>query len=990
MNVNNDPVLNFHQVCNSLYYAEQNFNDLSDSDPIMNSPNLSLLHLNVRSLPQNNDSLVLYLQTIKMKFHVIALTETWISPETCDLSFLFPDYDHVKVFRDTKKGGGVSLFVHKSISYKCLSSLNVMCDSLECNFIELNSCPPLNKPIVIGAMYRPPNTNISTFVSDHLTPILSTQIIQSSICYIMGDFNINLLNHALHVQTTDFIDTMFASSFFPLINRPTRITHTSSTLIDNIFTNCTYTQHALSGILTSDISDHLPIFHIAKHTVKKTQNHTHPRPIINTRTLHNMHRALLAQNWHDVTQNNDVQAAYTNFSNIITHAYSEHIPHKNTTSKKKLKPWITNALLTSIKRKNKLYAIYLKHKTTPSLDQYKRYKNKLLNLIRISKKSYYNEKLQQNQYQLKQSWKILKEIIGHNITKANKSEFEINGRIITNDEEIANEFNNFFINIPLTLVSQLPQNTPDPITLMHAKRTYPSLFLAPTDPYEIQNIINNLKSGSPGYDKITLQILKHIFPTISTAITHLINLSLQTGIVPAEIKVAKVVPIFKNHDPSHFNNYRPISVLPIFSKLFEKIMYKRLENHLITNNILTAQQFGFRRNHSTSMAISHFTETLYDILEKRQFAIATFLDLSKAFDLVNHKFLLQKLFHYGIRGNALAWFTSYLTNRKQFVQFNNSQSQMQTITSGVPQGSILGPLLFILYMNDLRTPNPFHLTLYADDTTLLVPRNSPEETTRILNTQFQKLHTWFTSNQLIVNISKTNYIVFGLKSSLQNHNFSININNTEINRVYKTKFLGVIIDSELNWRHHITHIKNKISKTTGILLRARKALSTKHLITLYKSLILPHLTYCITIWGSTYKKYIDLLTIAQKKIIRIITYSSYLAHTAPLFTRFKILTIDHLHSYHSLLFAHKLYHHLHPTIMTSTLNPSLPDRPYSLRNNSNATLTFRSLQIARFGLKYKLPRFWNNLPLHFRNLQSIQIFKKRIKQNYFFSSSGSV
>ena len=283
------------------------------------------------------------------------------------------------------------------------------------------------------------------------------------------------------------------------------------------------------------------------------------------------------------------------------------------------------------------------------------------------------------------------------------------------------------------------------------------------------------------------------------------------------------------------------------------------------------------------MAVTQFTEKVYDIIENRKFAIATFLDLSKAFDLVNHSFLLQKLTHYGIRGIANDWINSYLENRKQFVHYNNTQSSMLNITCGVPQGSILGPLLFILYINDMNEQtqdSTLHYTLYADDTNLLISGDNITDTTQRLNTHLNTLHQWFTSNHLFINISKTNYIIFTKKSSVARHNFEINLNNHTINRVHQAKFLGVITDSNLNWQHHISHIKSKISKVIGILYRTRQKISTKLLISLYNALILPHLTYCITIWGKTFKKYTNEIILIQKKILRIIArlHPSHIQH----------------------------------------------------------------------------------------------------------------
>jgi hypothetical protein len=583
---------------------------------------------------------------------------------------------------------------------------------------------------------------------------------------------------------------------------------------------------------------------------------------------------------------------------------------------------------------------------------------------------------------LKTSWNVLKEISGQNIKTHAKSEFTVNNRTITNDQEIADAFNNYFVNIGPKLVSQMPQSTANANTFLNHAHAYPSAFFTPATSDEVHNIIKQLKSASPGYDNITLSILKHIWPVISTALTHLINLSLQTGIVPDELKIAKVIPIYKSNDPSQLNNYRPISVLPLFSKLFERIAYTRLEKHLILHEILSPYQFGFRKNHSTSMAVSSFVEHLYDILENQKFAIATFLDLSKAFDLVDHTLLLHKLSHYGIRGITLDWFKSYLTNRKQFVKFKLSKSSMQAIQCGVPQGSILGPLLFLVYINDLpQQCNSLHVTLYADDTSIVISGDNVAETTRRLNDKLARINNWFTSNKLIINTSKTNYMVLSTKPSIQNSNFNVKLNNSAITRVHQTKFLGVIIDSKLTWQHHIMHIKNKISKIIGILHRVRRVLPTKALVTLYNALILPHLTYCVTVWGNTYKTHLHQLMLTHKKIIRIITHSTYLAHTAPLFKRHKILTLVQLHKFHSLMFAYKLYHFTLPNIITATFNPPKPTRPpYSLRNSTNVHLPCnRKLTVSRFGLKYNVSFLWNSLPHHLKNLPSLFTFKKHVK-----------
>ena len=828
LNFFNSDVQSISNALNSYYYAED---DLNDNDIVTShSYDLAMFHMNIRSLPKNNDALKMYLSSLRIRFDVIALSETWLSAETCELPYISNDYSHIKMFRDNRRGGGTSLFIHDSCEHHPINELNVSNEYIECIFAELKHTVN-SKSTVVGAIYRPPNTDIVSFL-DHLSTILSHQALHSKNIYLMGDFNINLLNHSTHQHTADFIDMMFQHSLLPMVNRPTRFSNTTNTLIDCLFTNNTEVHSSLTGILLTDISDHLPIIHLTPLrdlTKISTPQNNHKVPIINPNTLNSMSRALLTQDWHHVFNTNDPEEAFNNFSSIIAQAYSNHIPLRQTSKKRHGKPWITSAIMKSIKRKNKLYSIYLKHKTHSSLTYYKKYKNKLSSIIRTAEKSYYNTKLNKNKDNLKNTWKIIKDIIDKNQNKIANLEFKINDRLIKDKQAISEEFNNYFINVGPSLAATIQNSQTNPISYLDTTVNYPSIFLSPTSEHELEKIVHELKPASPGHDNLTTRLIKHIFPTISKPLTHLINRSLETGHVPTEIKIAKVIPIYKAGDPKLLSNYRPISILPIFSKIYEKIMYSRLEAHLTLHNILSPYQFGFRHNHSTAMAVSIFVDSLYTILNQHKFAIATFLDLSKAFDLVNHDILLKKLHHYGVRGIAHQWFKNYLQHRKQYVFHNHSKSSLKDIICGVPQGSVLGPILFLIYINDLCLQSPsLKFVLFADDTNLLISGDTVAETVNIMNRELSAIETWFKSNCLFINLQKTNFMVFSTKASVHNSPFSLHINGHKLEQVSKTKFLGVIIDNKLNWEHHITYVKSKISKCIGLLLRARTKVYVKN------------------------------------------------------------------------------------------------------------------------------------------------------------------
>ena len=348
-------------------------------------------------------------------------------------------------------------------------------------------------------------------------------------------------------------------------------------------------------------------------------------------------------------------------------------------------------------------------------------------------------------------------------------------------------------------------------------------FMGPVTPFDILDSVKGLApKSSAGYDNISNKILKETILEISTPLAHIFNLSFASGKMPINMKVAKTIPIFKSGESSELNNYRPISLLPTISKLLEKIVHKCLMSFLNNNNILHKHQYGFRRKHSTLHPIFHFIKHVTDFNDKRtkDLTIGIFLDLSKAFDTVSHSILLSKLHHYGIRGTSLEWFTSYLSDRTQFTEINGQKSSVAPVKYGVPQGSILGPLLFLLYINDISNATSLNVLSFADDTTLYTSSPSPSKLSDYTNKELNNVFNWLVDNKLSLNISKTKFMLFGPQTS--NHdkwkNLTLKINDVIIERVGKNynhtslKFLGINLDTNLKFNNHIQFLSNKINK----------------------------------------------------------------------------------------------------------------------------------------------------------------------------------
>ena len=361
-----------------------------------------------------------------------------------------------------------------------------------------------------------------------------------------------------------------------------------------------------------------------------------------------------------------------------------------------------------------------------------------------------------------------------------------------------------------------------------------------------------------------------------------------------------MLPIFKKDENTLLNNYRPISLLPTISKVFEKIVYRQLYSYFASYKLFYNSQHGFKKKHSTETAALEFIDRILQILDSGKIPFAIYLDLSKAFDTLDHDILLHKLRHYGVDGTPLNWFQSYLKGRCQYVQFDDTRSKLSNISTGVPQGSILGPLLFIIYVNDMPwASSKFNSILYADDTTLINSLCSfdlngndqnHDSVTNNINSELTKVYNWLNANKLSLNISKTKYMIFHFPQRKLNININLKIEDTNIDRTSEFDFLGLRIQENLLWSAHITKIANKLSRVVGILKRIHKYIPIQALMTIYNSLFLPHLNYAILIWGHS----CDRITTLQKKAIRIISSVNFNAHTEPLFKKLNILMVKDL------------------------------------------------------------------------------------------------
>jgi len=662
--------------------------------------------------------------------------------------------------------------------------------------------------------------------------------------------------------------------------------------------------------------------------------------------------------------------------NILDHllrtALDKHFPVKlikYCKYKHKKSQWISHGIIRSIKFRDKLYK---RLRATPPTDNLfltlkvnlQTYNRILKQCIRSAKKKYYETRFFKCKNDIKNTWKTIKEVLNSSANNDYPKYFLIDDLPCHEPHKIANAFNKYFVEIGPALASNI---TP-PIDLSFQNfltKNIPSTFTFQTVSEDyVLKIINELKpKTSRGVDNISNNLIKLIKFEIVKPLTMIINQCMNIGMFPDKMKIAKVLPIYKKGENTYFENYRPISILPSVSKVFERIIHNQLYNYFNDNNLFYENQYGFRKHHSTELAALDLIDRVTCAMDINQTPLSIFLDLSKAFDTLDHNILLHKLKFYGVQERSLELFKNYLCDRKQVVHYDEVTSENLVIKTGVPQGSILGPLLFIIYLNDLcYACNRFKPVIYADDTALSAVLENLDPTgqhiVNTINTELEQINNWFKLNKLSVNSAKTKAMLF---HTVQKRvpDVPISIDGTIIDFVKEFKYLGVILDSHLTWKPHIKYVSKKVAQTNGVMIRMKRYLPPYILLTLYNSLILPYLSYGIMVWGAHSERLFKL----QKQSVRTITNAKYNAHTEPLFKSLNLLKISDILLVQELKFFYKLENQLLPRNFLSMLNRNVDVHAYNTRYGHNLRAPQSKHSFAKNATRYKIPGTINSAPM---------------------------
>jgi len=603
------------------------------------------------------------------------------------------------------------------------------------------------------------------------------------------------------------------------------------------------------------------------------------------------------------------------------------------------------------------------------------YKNKLTSILRRCKKKYYSMKFKENQNSSSGTWKEINSLIGRKVKKKSVNLLELDGRQVTDPLQMANMFRDYFAGVAGQLDNAIPPSNVSPLHYM-GEPSENSMFADPTTAFEVQQIISKLPNKQCGLYNVPVFIFRSLKVEIGNVIAELFNESLNNGMFPDSLKAARITPIYKSGNRASVSNYRPISSLPVLSKIFEKLMCRRLMSFINSNNILSEHQFGFRNFVGTSEAITEFLDIAFKSLDSRKLFCALFLDFSKAFDTVNHGILLEKLKHLGIRGSVCNWFGSYLSSRKLYVSIGDKVSDSADITMGVPQGSILGPILFLIYVNDMSScSDQLKFIHFADDTTVSMSRSDAITLTTNMNEEIVKLYEWLCINRLSLNVDKTCYM---LMSDMSNFgNIELNVAGDVLSRVDQTKFLGIIIDERLSFNAHANMVCRSISRSIGILRRVETLIPFTSKRSLYYALIYSRVSYGVIAWGLSRQASVDrierLLRRAQYYVSGVErgNYLNFLSINKYFICQkmYKVLKLSR-HPYFFRLLQSLAPAHDHVTRFITALNFNTP---ICAKSKCHKSFIYQSV------------KFWNELPSTVRDSVSIFIFQRRLKAHLLLS-----
>lgn len=919
-----------------------------------------IINLNIRSARNKVNEIGLLLHTLYYP-EIVCLTESWLRPDE-EENLKIDGYKIASSYcRIVSKGGGVLMLVKDNIKFT-KKPVNNSKDKL----FEVASIVLYIKKSVfhVSCIYRSPGSS-SVLFAQSLEIFLSSN---KNIHFICGDFNYNFLGNSEEMQN---ITEIFASyGFTQTFSSPSRIQNGSVSLIDNIFTN---TSNNLLKCMTLNnaLSDHFIQLLIFKEELKTESTMRKNKRIYSRENKNAFKHFLGRESWEDVYNENNIESKFTKFFETLMSIFNMAFPvtEMKDKTKKNTNAWITRELIEEGQFLRDLHLLYTQSKDPNFKIRYNILKKRHEKNIKCAKIRYNSIKIQESTNMAQTAWNI----IGSNLNMNNKNNYSESQKFVCegNKQIQANMFNKHFIDSVKKLTNLFLPNKNDISNLSNRS----SMFLFPLLPAEVRTIIlESSKKKSSGSDEFPCTLLKVVVDELVYPIMYLINISFHYGYFPDFLKKADIIPIHKKGDWNDLGNYRPVALLSAFSKVFEKAYKNRLTSYLNKFKIISNRQFGFVEGRSTQDAILSLYQHILQIFEQKKKALGIFFDMSKAFDTINHVALINKLYKIGVRGNALRWVETYLSNRTQRVRLLENGKRIYSskvnIKTGVPQGSVLGPLLFILYINDVPDVlGSAFVSLFADDASAIMAAEDISGISRDANRCVSRMREWCDSSGLVLNAEKTNLVLFSPVRTMNELSILVRDNDKSLSQSSSTKFLGLELDSSLTWELQIGGLVKRLASRNYCILQLRQSVNSETLKMYYYGCVNSLLSYGILCWGNSSK--VERVFLMQKRILRGMLSLPFRVSCRPFFREHRILTVYCIYILEAVTYVHKYIDKYQRCGDVNVYRTRISKKLYVPQ--------FRLTQTKK-GPDITFIKMYNCLPQEFKNIVSVIKFKKKVRQ----------
>ena len=984
-----------------MYHSITDINKKLDCE---SKGDLFVLHFNIVSLVLHKDAIASTISRMKVRPDVICVSESRLRDDKIEWQLKMVDIPNYKLVYDNSKtaAGGAAIYISEKIkNLKVMSELKLKVDDCESVFIEmyfdkknLTENTNAKQTVLLGCIYRHPRYATPLFVSQLLEK-LSIYSEKNIPIILVGDMNIDA--HDKSDRTINYLNALSSVGCKNLIDVPTCFDKGSQSCLDHVITNVDH-NNITYGALDTTPTNHLPVYAIYKNGVDKCKNQNDE--VVKWRYIDDRKKELfltfLEENLSSIDLNDHPEKILEALTKATQKAIDHCFPLKeksNRAKKRSLTPWYDSEIFKGDKTQRRLFRRFIKTNTAIDHQVYKNFRKELSKKKYRAKKTYFQNLLKEakNSEDKRATWKVITRVFGKKEKKRicpDKVEIgdPSNPSVSECPKVIANVLNSHFTNVAKALAENL-EKTDSKHTDFMGRENLSTMYLKYIELSEILKEIKKMcVKKAMGLDEIAPKIIKWAPELFAPILLVIFNKCIELGYYPGKMKIGQVAPVHKKGDQDEKNNYRPITVLTQFNQIFERLLSKRFISFFEKYDIITKKQFGFLKKHCTEHAILDLKEYLMNKIDRKKIIAVLFLDLQKAFDTVDHEILLQKLYHYGVRGKAYKLLKSYLSGRTQRTKVRNVFSELASVSWGVPQGSVLGPLLFLIFINDLPSASDLCPWLFADDTALALSSDSIRDLENRFNCEVKKVHNWLLANRLSVHyMDKTQFMLVQAPNkknrAITSSNFKLFMGDHEIERTDNYKYLGILIDDKLSWDFQVKKLCSKLSSICGVLSKVRHYLDRESLMLIYNSLFDSHLRYGILAWGTTSEQNLSKLRVLQNRAVRLITFSSFTTPAAPLYTSLKILPLNEMLFLQKSIFMHSLHFNTLPYALKMYCQKPEHSYPTRYKTSKNYVLPNFTTNRGQSSIKYTGPKAWAEIPTLFKDIAYRKPFSKKLKEH---------